>query len=156
MAILTRRPPFQVLSAVQFALYWRSLNYMIGIKIIVGKTFALWLEGVETVTVIANAFIRRPPLSRCSVSRTQEKKNLHAGLYCSYRSSQERLWETNAIRAAEFTELVIDSTLSGFGDGIDNISDLNRHQRHCCGCQEVDTVFEHVFALWFSDLDRRP
>lgn len=47
---------------------------------------------------------------------------------------------------AEFSEQVIDSTLSGFGFGIDDISDLNSQPRPCCGFQDVDTVLE--FVLW--------
>ena len=51
----------------------------------------------------------------------------------------------------------MDSTLSGFGVGIDNISDLKSQPRPCCGFQDVDTVFE--FVLWVRhyqiDLDVR-
>ena len=49
----------------------------------------------------------------------------------------------------------IDSTPSGFGDGIDNISDLNSQPRPCCGLQDVDTVLEFVFGVHYIDLDVR-
>ena len=56
--------------------------------------------------------------------------------------------------SAEFIEQVIDSTLSGFGDGIDNITDLNNHPRPCCRFQDVDTVLEFVFGVHYQvDLD---
>ena len=54
---------------------------------------------------------------------------------------------------AESSEQVIDSTLSGFGDGIDNISDLNSHPGPCCGFQDVDTVLEFVFGIWHYQVD---
>ena len=41
----------------------------------------------------------------------------------------------------------LDSTLSGFGDGIDNISDLNSQPRSCCGFRDADTVLEFVFGV---------
>jgi hypothetical protein len=56
---------------------------------------------------------------------------------------------------AKFSERVIDSTLSGLGDGIDNITDLNNHPRPCCVFQDVDTVLEFVFGVHYIDLDVR-
>ena len=58
---------------------------------------------------------------------------------------------------AKFSEQAIDSTYSGFGFGIDNISDFKSQPRPCCGFQDVDTVLEFVF--WYRhyqvDLDVR-
>lgn len=54
---------------------------------------------------------------------------------------------------AEFSEQVIDSTPSGFGVGINNISDLNSQPRPCCGFQDVDTVLEFVFGVRHYQVD---
>ena len=94
---------------------------------------------------------------RCSMRGTKEKKNIRAGLYCSHQSAQQWLWGTKEIRCWNQWSGYIDSTPSGFGDGIDDISDLNSQPRPCCGFQDIDTVLE--FVLWIRhyqiDLDVR-
>ena len=87
------------------------------------------------------------------MSGTQEMENLRAELYCSHRSARQWLWETKAIRFRIHWADYIDSTLSGFGVGIDNISDLNSQPRPCCGSQDVDTVLEFVFGVRHYQVD---
>ena len=91
------------------------------------------------------------------MSGTQEKKNttyLLGFIVLRVIHPLNSDYEGQTQSDAKFSEQVLDSTHSGFGDEIDNITDFNNHPRPCCVFQDVDTVLEFVFGVHYQvDLD---
>ena len=71
--------------------------------------------------------------------------------------SRETMTEETEIKSLEYIkrrsdsefveQILLDSSHSTLGEGIENISDLSSQPRPCCGFQDVDTVLEFVFGV---------